>query len=74
MNYEYFFLQRSPGHRPQVFRAIAPSLFKATVMIARHLGCDDASDRKIIQKYLNRRGIRETQVENVLRLKADKLD
>jgi hypothetical protein len=74
MNYEYFFLRRSPGHPPQVFRAIAPSLFKATSMIAKHLGCTDASDRKVIEKYLNRRGIRETQVENVLRLQADKLD
>jgi len=73
MNYEFFFLKRSPGHRPQVLRAVAPSLSGAAVMIARHLGCTDA-DRKTIQKYLNRRGIRETQVENVIRLKADKLD
>ena len=71
MNYEYFFLKSVPGHRPQILRAMAPSLPKASIMIARHLGCAETSDRKAIQKYLSRRGIRETQVENVLRSQAD---
>ncbi|HZQ68990.1 MAG TPA: hypothetical protein VFA68_10775 [Terriglobales bacterium] len=66
MNYEFFFLKRSPGHQPLVLRAMAPSLLKASAMIARHLGCTEA-DRCAIQKYLSRRGIRETQVHNVLR-------
>jgi len=73
MNYEYFFLRRLPGHPPQILRAIAPSLSNASMMIARHLGCTDA-DRTMIQKYLVRRGIREAQVENVIRPLADKSD
>jgi hypothetical protein len=73
MNYEYFFLRRSPGHPPQILRAIAPSLSNASMMIARHLGCTEA-DRKTIQKYLNRRGIHEAQVENVIRPQVDKPD
>lgn len=74
MNYEFFFIKRCPGHRPQVFRAMAPSLSKASMMVARHLGFTDESDRKVVQKYLNRRGIRETQVENVIRAQSDKMD
>lgn len=70
MNYEYFFVRRLPGHQPQVLRAMAPNLSKATLMIARHLGCTDG-DRKTIQKYLSRRGIRETEVQNVIREKLD---
>jgi len=73
MNYEYFFLRRLPGHRPQILRAIAPSLSNASMMIALHLGCTKA-DRTTIQKYLNRRGIREAQVENVIRPQSDKSD
>lgn len=74
MNYEFFFLKRSPGHPPQIFRAIAPNLSKASMMIARHLGFTDDSDRKIVRKYLNRRGIRETQVENVIRPQPDRAE
>jgi hypothetical protein len=74
MNYEFFFLKRTPGHQPQILRAMAPTLFKATIMIARHLGCTEGSDRKAIQKYLSRRGIRETQVENIVRSQAERLD
>ena len=43
------------------------------MMIALHLGCTKA-DRTTIQKYLNRRGIREAQVENVIRPQSDKSD
>lgn len=70
MNYEYFFLKRLPGRQPQIIRAMAPNISKAAAMIAEHLGCTEG-DRKAIQKYLSRRGIREAEVQNVIREKMD---